>query len=174
MHPDPKTADGRQPRGHRKQRPLVRYWARMRKGGFDPLHGLDAGTWFNHWHTHPDWEGKGDRGQADLQASADLLYLLLQEAESLVRHRGGAVQCWATFVPAQSDQSGVFLHSANPHSALPFDVFAEVSWDAAVPAELERVVVRARHEVGRVEYDGVVSFVVRRRAAGVTGPTAVE
>ena len=45
----------------RLKKRLDRYWARERGKQLEDIDRLDFSSWFDFWHTHPDFESKGNR-----------------------------------------------------------------------------------------------------------------
>lgn len=48
------------------------YWAREKKKALMALDSLDMSSWFDLWHTHPDWKSKGNRFPHDRATVAKL------------------------------------------------------------------------------------------------------
>ena len=145
----------------RYKKRIDRYWTVMRKRGLNALDELDMNSWFNFWHTHEDWDGKGNRCTENRASAAALGYQLLMTAEELSCHRGADVQCWATFCE-DTRNNAIYIHSDNPaNSPFPYD-FPDCQWAVSKPDYLSEHDFFA-HELGRFVYTDEVVYVIRRR-----------
>lgn len=145
----------------RYKKRIDRYWTTMRKQGLKALGELDMNSWFNFWHTHPDWDGKGNRCTENRASAAVLGYQLLMTAEKLSCHRDADLQCWATFCE-DTGNNAIYIHSENPaNTPYPYD-FPDCQWGASKPDYLSELDFSA-HELGRFVYTDEVVYVIRRR-----------
>ncbi|MBM9915496.1 MULTISPECIES: hypothetical protein [Stenotrophomonas] len=113
----------------RYQKRMIRYWAREEAKANAILDRVLESEWFDYWHTHLDWMGRGNRHVSDRIAVAAGLLRLLERAVTSGRED---VQSWVTLAP-DTGQSALFLHSPNPRGTpwpYPFD---GVTWDIAPP-----------------------------------------
>lgn len=133
----------------RYKKRINRYWAKMEKKGWDALGNLDPDEWFDLWHTHLDWDGKGNTRPENRNRCIELVYKMLEKAEELTKHRGREVQCFAILHPNTMDNA-VYIHSENPNgSVFPFQ-FESVRWGYR-SLEIERIVDMGTYEVGELE-----------------------
>lgn len=124
----------------------------------ETLRQLDADSWFDYWHMHPDGKGRGDRARGLVDA---LTCRLLQQAERLMAHRGDGAQVWAVLEESTGDNA-VFIHSENPNGSDFPDSFARVDWRAETPAALAALIEPA-YQAGRLVHQGGVCWFIRRR-----------
>ena len=111
----------------RYKKRLDRYWSKMRNCAVKSFSDLDTEGWFDWWHYHIDWEGKGDKRAENREASLSLGYEVLQMAEEFKSNVSGPIQCW-WFIHEQSQDDAVYMHSPNENgSPFPFD-FKGVTW----------------------------------------------
>ncbi len=117
-------------------------------------------AWFDLWHVHPDFKAKANRA-APLAAQATLR--LLDIAEGHFASRKEPVQVFATLCE-DTGNNAVYLHTSNPNGTEFPHTFAGTVWGGSLPEALSSVGVGASHEVGRVQYQGEVVYLVRARA----------
>ncbi|RBL63394.1 hypothetical protein BRN25_02605, partial [Xanthomonas oryzae pv. oryzae] len=76
---------------------------------------MEPESWFDLWHTHVDWDGRGhspeNRRMVNAVAVRVLCYL-----QARLAHRGTSVQLWADPSPATTN-TGIYAHSANPNGS---------------------------------------------------------
>lgn len=137
------------------------YWARVerRRRSFD---GIVNSDFFDLWHTHIDWRGRGNRSLPDRMHVAELTYRLLLDLETFARSRPFPVQCWAT-LSEDTGSNGVYLHSANPNGTpFPYE-FDGIEWEAPPPPETASIDYAATHKVGRLRYADATVHVIQLR-----------
>ena len=147
----------------RYEKRMVRYWGAMRRDALRSLPCLDMTSWFDLWHTHPDWKGKGDRCVESRMAALELGYSLLLAAEELAGNAEKSVQSWLLVCPNSRDD-GVYLHSENPNET-PFPYpFEGVKWGVSDHPLLNAVVDEERHRIGVAWYDSEPVFYVTAKS----------
>lgn len=122
---------------------------------------LDASGWFDYWHVHPDWKGRGARSE-NRDGSVRLALKLLKTAEQIACTNSQPAQAWLAIGP-QAAGDAVYVHSANPNGS-PFPhAFDGVDWEIEIPPWLGVVLDRHTYAAGGVSYEeGLVFIVVRR------------
>lgn len=141
---------------------MIRYWAREEAKANAILDRVLESEWFDYWHTHLDWMGRGNRHVSDRIAVAAGLLRLLERAVTSGRED---VQCWVTLAP-DTGQSALFLHSPNPRGTpwpYPFD---GVTWDIAPPDWLAPVLSSTGLQPGRWGEGDNQRWMMRVRAPG--------
>jgi hypothetical protein len=123
---------------------MTRYWAAEEARATVALQDALASEWFDYWHTHLDWKGRGNRHGSDRTAVAAALLRLLERA---VACRRQDTQCWVVLAP-DSGQSALFLHSPNPQGTPWPHPFDGVTWDIEAPDWLAPVMA-PHHQLGR-------------------------
>lgn len=139
---------------------MTRYWAAEEAKANAILDRVLESEWFDYWHTHLDWMGRGNRHVSDRIAVAAGLLWLLERAVTSGRED---VQCWVTLAP-DTGQSALFLHSPNPRGTpwpYPFD---GVTWDIAPPDWLAPVLSSTGLQPGRWGSGESQRLLVRVRA----------
>ena len=129
----------------------------------EALTRIDPNDWFDLWHTHPDWDGKGNSKPENRHRAAELTFLFLTKAEALTKHRKGEVQCFA-IVKEDTMNNSIYIHSENPNSSeFPFK-YEGVTWDVEND-ELERIVNLNTHQIGVFKSEeNQASYFIRKRA----------
>ncbi|CRD58679.1 hypothetical protein [Stenotrophomonas thermophila] len=129
----------------RYQKRMIRYWAREEAKANATLDRVLESEWFDYWHTHLDWMGRGNRHISDRFAVAAGLLRLLERVASSEREH---VQCWVTLAP-DTAQSALFLHSPNPQGTPWPHPFDGVIWDIVPPDWLAPLLSSAGLQPGR-------------------------
>lgn len=113
-----------------------RYFSSLRRGvGRWPLLPLESTDWWDHWHTHVDWEGWGNRSWRLRRAH---LAILAAGFARVAEHRdrfSTPFQAWITIDVHDAGQDALYLHTPNPNgSAFPV-IFPEAQWGGSPLAE---------------------------------------
>jgi hypothetical protein len=138
------------------------YWARAEARGRRTIDALDKAGWFDDWHTHIDWRGRGNARPENVPEIAAVAVRLLHRLENATEDRSEPIQLWATLC-GNTMNSAVHAHSQNPNgSAFPHD-FHDVAWDSPVPDWLSAVVPRDTHQIGMAESGDERVYLVRKR-----------
>jgi hypothetical protein len=139
------------------------YWARAEARGRRNIDRLDLTSWFDYWHTHVDWYGRGNTRPENVPKIAAATVRLLQHLEGLAKDRSEPIQLWATLCGNTMDNA-VYAHSPNPNGSVYAHDFHAVTWDSPVPDWAAAAVPSATHQIGMASYDGEVVYLVRQRA----------
>jgi hypothetical protein len=139
------------------------YWKRAEARERRSIERLDITSWFDYWHTHVDWHGRGNNRSENIPEIAATTVRLLQHFELLAKGRAEPIQLWASLCSNTMDNA-VYAHSQNPNgSSYPHD-FHEVTWDASVPDWVAAAVPSNTHQIGMASYDDGPVYLIRLRA----------
>ena len=109
--------------------------------------GFSDADWYNYWHTHPDWDGRGNLGpghrEKHIQATMEIFRRVLDQATV----SGRQYQSWACIDINDTSQYAVYVHTPNPHSEFPFH-FDGAIWDVDPPTFLAKYFDETRFELG--------------------------
>ncbi|WP_238319548.1 hypothetical protein [Xanthomonas maliensis] len=83
----------------RRRKRMQRYWARAEAKAYVAIDRLDADRWFDLWHTHLDWKGRGRSCSENRRMVNAATVRVLRYLEARLAHRGTAVQVWADLSP---------------------------------------------------------------------------
>lgn len=97
---------------------------------------LDDSNWLNYWHHHLDWKGLGEYSRKWLLFFAGQFHVLHYRYYKQLFSAGYDAQIWLQFDLEDFGQSGVFVHSKNPHTKYPHVFETEVISTEQVPPEL--------------------------------------
>ena len=148
-------------RRYRKR--MQAYWSRAEARGRRNIDRLDLTSWFDYWHTHVDWYGRGNSRAENIPEIAATTVRLLQYFETLAQGRSEPIQLWATLCGNTMDNA-VYAQSPNPNGTpYPHD-FAAVAWDTVAPDWVSAAVPGTTHQIGTASYDGEVVYLIRQRA----------
>ena len=139
-------------RRYRKR--MQAYWSRAEARGRRNIDRLDLTSWFDYWHTHVDWYGRGSRTE-NIPEIAAATVRLLQYLEMRARGRSEPIQLWATLCGNTMDNA-VYAHSPNPNGTPYPHEFAAATWDVPVPDWVSAAVPGTSHQIGTASYDGEV------------------
>ncbi|MBK0012922.1 hypothetical protein [Stenotrophomonas sp. S41] len=145
----------------RYRKKMLRYWAREEAKADAILDRVLESEWFDYWHTHLDWRGRGNRHPSDRADVAGALLRLLQRAASTGRKD---VQCWVSLAE-DTGNSALFLHSRNPQGSAWPHPFEGTRWDAEVPEWLAPLLSEGM-QAGRWGEGERQVWMVRKRASG--------
>jgi len=145
----------------RYYRRMQAYWARAEARGRRKIDMLDLTSWLDYWHTHIDWRGRGNRRTENRPAIAMATVRLLCYLELRAKSRRELIQLWATLCENTMDNA-VYAQSINPNGPTDPHDFLGVTWDPPVP-EWAATAIPATHQLGMVNYDGNVLYLVRAR-----------
>ena len=124
---------------------MTRYWAAEETRANATLDRVQESEWFDYWHTHLDWKGRGNRHVSDRTTVAAGLLRLLKRAVSSERED---VQCWV-MLAQDTGQSALYLHSPNPQGTPWPHPFDGVTWDIELPGWLEPLLSSDGLQAGR-------------------------
>jgi hypothetical protein len=133
----------------RYEKRMKRYWDKMREFAVRSFSNLDPNSWFDYWHCHIDWQGKGDKRQKNRESSIKLGYEILKMAEDFTSKTNGPIQFW-WFIHESSYDDAIYLHSPNDNGTpYPYD-FAEVTWGKNDNKVLAEVVDTEQYKIGTI------------------------
>ena len=135
----------------------------MEQRGLNALARLDLSSWFDYWHTHPDWEFRGNKCIENQQSVIELGYKFQKVAEGLCEKCLAPIQCWST-VCENTGNNAVYLHTENGNGTpFPYD-FEGADWGSKDHPILNAVVNLDTHEIGKYTYPDEIIYVIRKRA----------
>jgi hypothetical protein len=147
----------------RYQKRMAAYWARAQRSSFKALDLIDISSWFDFWHAHLDWKGRGNRFPTDRMSVVRLTYELLRYAEVKAGGRLKPLQVWAT-VCGDTGENAVYIHTENPNGT-PFPYsFEGVQWGVDLPSGLGEIIDRATHEIGQAVYPEETVYFIRAKS----------
>nr|TKK06016.1 hypothetical protein SrhCFBP13529_16305 [Stenotrophomonas rhizophila] len=131
----------------RYRKKMDAYWSREERKAVSTVENAAGSAWFNYWHTHPDWSGKGNRSIEDRVSVARISIRLLGLLDEALSQRELETQCWVMLC-ADTAYDSVYVHSPNPYdTAFPY-VFLDIRWGQVAPEWLLGIVPAERYEVG--------------------------
>jgi hypothetical protein len=147
----------------RYKKRIDRYWDKMRKSAQINIDNLDSSGWFDYWHCHIDWLGKGSKHAENRLSSLVLGYEVLNMAEKFTEAFNGPIQCW-WYIHEESYEDAVYLHSQNENGTpYPYD-FNGVHWNTLENELLNKVIDLTKHKVGVIKNEYGITYVVTSNA----------
>lgn len=146
----------------RYEKRINRYWVKMQSQCREVLGEIASTEWFDFWHTHLDWDGKGNARVENRIRCNELTYEMLKLAESITDHRGNDIQCFAIIKENSMDNS-IYIHSQNPNgSEFPFR-YAGVDWEYS-DSQMAKIIDCSCHELGIFKGDDEATIFIRKKA----------
>jgi len=148
----------------RARKKMRAYWAHAEMRERRTIDRLNFTSWFNLWHTHPDWYGRGNTHPSDIPEIAAMTVRLLRYMEMRAQGRSEPIQLWAMLHGNRGNaaDNAVYAHSPNPYDTpYPCD-FPMVTWDAPVP-DWVSTVVPDTHQIGTGSDDNGFVYFIRQR-----------
>ena len=139
------------------------YWARQSSMAIRTLDHVKIDSWFDLWHTHIDWMCKGNRFIEQRRRAATLTYEIYGYALAKAGSRTAPIQIWAHFFQNTGDNA-VYIHTENANGTRFPYVFEDTEWEVAKSPELEHIAFADNLELGRMQFQGEISYVLRERA----------
>ena len=75
----------------------------------------DENSWFDLWHTHIDWNGKGYESPESRKAYLYKLLSTFIEFKSELRNYPHEFQIWIIINEEDSSEDGIYIHTKNPN-----------------------------------------------------------
>ena len=146
----------------RFKKKMEQYWKKEKNKSFREIESLDLDSWFDYWHTHPDWSSKGNRN-SEMKFWVDrVTYVLLKLIEEKTKGNHHKLQVWATLCD-DTGNNAVYIHSENPNGT-PFpEKFDNVEWKEKVP-QVKGVINQDTHQVGKTSYGEEIVYYIRKKA----------
>lgn len=142
---------------------MERYWAREIEKTRSQISARDFSSWFDFWHTHPDWKGKGNKNSETKIWITNITYELLKFTEELTESESNRLQVWAT-ICENTGTNAIYVHSKNPNETpFPFDFFNTV-WDVKLSPEDGIKIDYTKHQVGMMKYEDEVVYYIRKKS----------
>lgn len=107
------------------------------------------GTWYDFWHTHPDWRGDGNRSGRDRRRHLQAGFTILRRTVEQTRDFDGPVQVFMLIDALDSSQDGVYIHTPNPNRDNFPCRFENVTWDVPAPLALRELLAGGEWQLGR-------------------------
>lgn len=147
----------------RYRKKMNAHWARAETKARRTVDSLDLSSWFDNWHTHVDWHGKGNSCQENRADVAAATVRLLQHIEHRATGRREPIQLWAMLF-GDTRYNAVYAHSKNPNGT-PFPhSFGDVAWGKLAPDWMTAAVPDDTYEIGTASDADEVVYLIRRRA----------
>jgi hypothetical protein len=126
---------------------------------------VSVSPWYDLWHTHVDWDGNGNSSTKARSLYLQALFRMFERAVEQTRSWRMPSNVWVLFVPQNSEDDALYVHTPNPNkgSSFPYP-FEGVSWGVEPPPAL-RPFLKPKYEVGVSDYNGTMFWVRERNAA---------
>lgn len=73
-------------------------------------------SWFDFWHTHVDWDGKGNKGWTIREKYLKQLLKTFNDLKLKLKDYPNDFQLWIIIVENESGDDCVYIHTKNPNA----------------------------------------------------------
>ena len=137
-----------------------RYYRNLRREAGSFSVDLSDDHWYDLWHTHLDWWGRGNRSTRDRHEHLAALFITLDRVRRQCNETRRRVQTWLSIHPRDSANDALYLHTANPNAdSFPY-LFPGTDFDAPPPALLRPYLEGTDYLSGALTFGGDPWFVV--------------
>lgn len=147
----------------KKFRGKKRYYRNLAK--FAENFRLELGgpdDWYDFWHQHFDWEGRGNQGGRERDEHTKAIFTAFENALEQLKEYKEPHQIWLSFSARQPTNDGLYFHTPNPNkNNFPY-LFDEYNWDATTP-EFLTPFMKDKYDLGVTEFDGGVWYAIKVR-----------
>jgi hypothetical protein len=129
-------------------------------------------SWYDLWHTHPDFHGWSTAGRGARHAHLAVLFQAFRRALAQAAMYDGPAQVFVAVNSKDSPGNALYVHTPNPNAQNFPHLFESFRWDDVRIPEWLRRHITDEFEVGETRFEGEVRWVVvprgpRGRAATV-------
>jgi hypothetical protein len=145
---------------NKKLRGVRRYFRNLHRRASAYDLPFTESDWFDLWHTHPDWLGRGNKSgryrREHLRAGLEIFNRIENKAKAYPSQ----YQLWVIIDRHDSAEDAVYVHTRNPNrDNFPYE-YEGVSWSKEVPNLLKGIYDQESFEFG-AENDS--SFILARK-----------
>ena len=118
--------------------------------------------WYDLWHQHFDWDGRGNLSRRDRNQHLKALFTAFDNVVEQLNDYHDPYQTWIFISAHDSGQDAIYFHTPNPNKdnfPYTFDGFV---WGKNIP-ELLALHLKEKHVVGVTQFDGETWYAVRER-----------
>jgi len=101
----------------KKFRGKRRYFRQLQAEQHLSAHALDfsSDSWFDFWHVHLDFDGRGNGHLKIRKAHVQALFQLMDELDAALKTWGQPYQLWIELSRQDAGKDAVFVHTNNPN-----------------------------------------------------------
>jgi len=94
--------------------------------------------WYDWWHTHIDWDGKGNLGRWHRRQHLKMLFKCYQNIKYQIDKSNFTSQVFMLISNSDSSQDAVYVHTENPNGTEYPEKFSGVQWNITPPCFTQR------------------------------------
>lgn len=147
----------------RKLRGKKRYYRKLSK--WADSFKLDLGgpnDWYDFWHHHVDWQGRGNRSGRERNLHLAALFTAFENTLKQLQNYKEPYQIWLSFTVRNAYQNTLFFHTPNPNEQnFPY-LFDDFVWKDCTPNFLAPFM-KPTYEIGCAPWQNDIYYVVRLR-----------
>jgi len=124
----------------KKFRGKKRYFSNLKKEQMLESYDFDFSddSWFNFWHTHLDFIGRGNEKLKYRKPHIKASFNLMKNLDERLKKWGNPYQIWIEISKEDSSSDAVFVHSNNPsENNFPFQYDNLIPYEGVLPKFLE-------------------------------------
>ena len=144
----------------KKLRGARRYFKTLPKWPESVRIQLGGSSWYDLWHTHPDFYGWSLRSGRARRAHLEVLFSAFRRVLEEIAELQEPAQVFVTVNTKDTPGNALYVRTPNPNASnFPFE-FPAYSWSKTIPPMLEPFVDPALFEVGWTKFEGDCCYVV--------------
>jgi len=117
--------------------------------------------WYDWWHTHVDWDGKGNLGRWHRRQHLKMLFKCYQNIKCQIDKSNFTSQVFMLISNSDSSQDAVYIHTENPNGTEYPEKFSGVQWNIKVPALLKGLNIPKHLQLGVQENNGELWYYLK-------------
>jgi hypothetical protein len=148
----------------KKFRGNKRYYRSLQRRAEEFCLDLGPNAWYDHWHTHFDWHGRGNKKGKARSQHTRALFIAFENVLNQTTTYQKQYQTWLLFNASDSSQDAICFHTPNPNAQnFPYR-FEGFRWGVSAPGFL-RPYFKETYEIGMTEFEGKDWYAVRLKAS---------
>jgi len=145
----------------KKFRGKKRYFRNLRKKVDTFKLELDEESWYDFYHRHLDFYGRGNDSEKvrieHIKAHIALYKSMLYQLNNFRK----PYQCWVSIDLEDAGYDAVFIHSPNPNSEnFPFQ-YDNIDWKNKIPEKLKRLIDTNEFKFGHYKSDNHENYIIQ-------------
>ena len=142
----------------RKFKNMQKYYKDLKNGAKKERVSIKPSDWYDNWHTHIDWDGKGNLGTWHRREHLKALMILYWRIKKQLANAPFSSQVFMIISKTDSAADSVYIHTQNPNGTDYPDKFKNVNWLKKKPYLLKCISIPSGLRIGVTEHNGETWF----------------
>lgn len=143
----------------RKLRGNRRYYRNLERWAANFFLPVDD-NWYNLWHVHPDWYGRGNASAKARRQHLKALFPAFERGLKQAKDSDLPFQIFVAICVENASRDALFFHTPNPNAENFPHRFEGCQWQVNPPGFLKEFVDSGVHEIGMVPFDGKTWYAI--------------